>query len=685
MPSRTILLFCHVVLLATGICPVSTAGLAVERADGCFQARTPHITASVDLRTGMIALSGPEGRPVLQGTTTWTLASGQPIFPAGYPNHGLSERVRYSAAGETRDFTIRHSGHRSLPDLRQQLTISEEGTAFFLGASLAAGENRRPPVHVEGSNVLQFDMTGGREHWFSPLSDHVLMMRQGTRMPSDRRVPVMLEHERFPDSYDWGYYNRWMRRETPRELDYISESFTALLHTRTNRRFFLGFVTQHDLFDFWRQRYHGTFEDLVKLELPPGDALLLSVRAAAGHPQVLASDMHYTQGAAEFSEVRWDHARQTLLCVSDFDHQRDVNMVVYVPPGFDVKGVSSADVEGLHWKLDGEVLTAGYTRGSRPTRLLVQFGRSPAPAGFAGRWNLTVFDRDRPRAWWLEVRDGGEGAFVGAPNGQVNPLKEMSVHDGELRFRLRDGWSRSGAPADGLFRARLVNGHLEGVFSVAGESELHWVGRRAPAATEKDDGSRREAGPRPLFNGRDFSGWETRSSPVVFRPLAAPPPGSEASGWRIQDGLLSTGGCGVPLVTCERFRDFALHVEFRVAPGGNSGIGLRGRYEVQIIDDYGRPVTGHTTGGVYGRLRPSMNAARPAGEWQSYDIRLVGRQVTVTLNGARVIDKGEIEGPTAIAIDSEETEPGPICLQGDHGAVDFRNIVLTPLVPPGAP
>jgi len=451
MPSKTIRLFCHIVLLATGICPASAAG------------RFP--------------------------------------APTGYPDHGLSERVRGSTAGGTREFTIR---------------------PFF-----------------EGFNVFRFEMTGSRPHWFSPLSDHILMTRQATRMPWNRRVPAL---------------------STPEEV--------AAAHVKE-------------------------IED----------------RGA-----IWSIDHGYYAGHAD------------------------------------------------------EGLTVSDSKSGRLTRLPVQCGRSPVPAGFAGRWNLTVFDRDHPRAWWLEVRDGGEGAFVGAPNG-------------ELRFLLRDGWSRSGEPADGLFRARLVNGRLEGVFSVAGESDLRWVGRRAPAAFEKDDGSRRETGPRRLFNGRDFSGWETRSSPVVFRPLAAPPPGSEASGWRIQEGLLSTSGRGVPLVTREQFRDFALHVEFRVAPGGNSGIGLRGRYEVQIIDDYGRPVTGHTTGGVYGRLRPSANAARPAGEWQGCDIRLVGRQVTVTLNGVRVIDKGEIDGPTAIAIDSDENQPGPICLQGDHGAVDFRNIVLTPLIP----
>jgi hypothetical protein len=107
---------------------------------------------------------------------------------------------------------------------------------------------------------------------------------------------------------------------------------------------------------------------------------------------------------------------------------------------------------------------------------------------------------------------------------------------------------------------------------------------------------------------------------------------------------------------------------------------LRARYEVQILDDYGRPANTHGNGALYSRILPSENASKPAGEWQTYDIRLVGRQVTVVLNGRKVIDKGEIEGLTAIASDANEGQPGPLILQGDHGPVEFRAIVLTPLV-----
>jgi hypothetical protein len=110
----------------------------------------------------------------------------------------------------------------------------------------------------------------------------------------------------------------------------------------------------------------------------------------------------------------------------------------------------------------------------------------------------------------------------------------------------------------------------------------------------------------------------------------------------------------------------------------NSGVYLRGRYEVQIQDDFGKPAESHGAGGLYGFLTPTTNAIKPAGEWQTYDITFIGRQLTVVLNGQTIIDRQEIPGVTGGAIDSAEGTPGPIMLQGDHGKVWFKNIVITP-------
>ena len=83
-------------------------------------------------------------------------------------------------------------------------------------------------------------------------------------------------------------------------------------------------------------------------------------------------------------------------------------------------------------------------------------------------------------------------------------------------------------------------------------------------------------------------------------------------------------------------------------------------------------------GGIYGFIAPTADAAAPAAEWQAYDIRLVGRVVTVRLNGVEIISSQEIPGITGGALDSNEGSPGPLMLQGDHGPIEFRNIVITP-------
>ena len=83
-------------------------------------------------------------------------------------------------------------------------------------------------------------------------------------------------------------------------------------------------------------------------------------------------------------------------------------------------------------------------------------------------------------------------------------------------------------------------------------------------------------------------------------------------------------------------------------------------------------------GGVYGFLTPCLNAAKPAGEWQTIEITLIGRAVTIVLNGERVLDRQAIPGITGGALDSREGDPGPILLQGDHGPIEFRKLTLTP-------
>jgi hypothetical protein len=296
-----------------------------------------------------------------------------------------------------------------------------------------------------------------------------------------------------------------------------------------------------------------------------------------------------------------------------------------------------------------------------------------ADAQFNGRWDIQVQDEARGRAWWLEVTGAGtpslKGRFVGFPGGDMNEIETLSIKDGVLRFSFhragRPG-KKGGEPIHLDYRARLQGDKLLGVME-SPQRTVKWVGMRAPEIRETDDGSWREGKPIALFNGKDLSGWR-----------AVTPSGT--AGWSVENGALKSTGGAANLQTEGKFWNFILHVEYRVAERSNSGIGLRGRYEVQVLEDYGRPPNTHTNGALYSRIVPNENASKPAGEWQTYDIRLVGRQVTIVLNGKKIIDKGLIEGLTAMASDPHEGQPGPISLQGDHGPVEFRKIVLTPLV-----
>ena len=292
-------------------------------------------------------------------------------------------------------------------------------------------------------------------------------------------------------------------------------------------------------------------------------------------------------------------------------------------------------------------------------------GSSP----FDGRWDITITG-DTTRAWWLGLEGAGtpaaKGKFISAYNGDLNKIDEISVQDGKLIFGFRH--KENGKEIHDVFTAQLEGKKLVGTEAVEGSTgpARHWVGVRTPEITEKDDATWKESKPVRLFDGKDTKGWRSLTPDKPF-------------GWTIEDSILKSTGGASNLVSLQKFWNYTLHVEFRLGKNSNSGLGLRARYEVQILDDYGKPANTHGNGALYSRILPSENASKPAGEWQTYDIRLVGRQVTVVLNGKTIIDRGVIEGLTAIAADANEGEPGPLILQGDHGPVEFRSIVLTPL------
>jgi hypothetical protein len=290
---------------------------------------------------------------------------------------------------------------------------------------------------------------------------------------------------------------------------------------------------------------------------------------------------------------------------------------------------------------------------------------------FNGRWIIQPLGENNGRVLWLEINGAGAGTVSGAmvgggPGGQLDTIRDALVEHGQLSFHLERTLGRDRSlHVKTPVTAALHDGRLLGT-ALRNRGPLLWIGRRAPVLPERDDGSWREGTPVALFNGSDLRGWHTLR------------PGRE-EGWYAEDGILRNREQADVLVSDAAFWNFRLEIEYLVRPGMNGGVGLRGRYEIQILDDHGKPASDHGNGALYGRIAPVVNASRPAGEWQVLDIRLVGREVTVILNGVKTIDRAVVAGFTAMATDWRESEPGPITLQGDHGAVEFRKILLTPL------
>ncbi len=284
-----------------------------------------------------------------------------------------------------------------------------------------------------------------------------------------------------------------------------------------------------------------------------------------------------------------------------------------------------------------------------------------AQSKVVGRWDITVDGPDGAFPSWLEVHLSGNrtlvGQFVGR-SGSARPIAKVELTDGVMRFTIPTQWDAGNE--DFHIEGKLEGDKLAGSMTDSFGKTMNWTGVRAPTlrrAVEPTWGA-----PIALFNGKDLSGWT----------LTGP------NQWTVVNGLLSNPKPGSNLVSKQTFGDFKLHAEFRYPKNGNSGLYLRGRYEVQIEDSGGMEPGNLHLGGVYGFLTPNEDAAKKPGEWQTYDITLVGRLVTVVLNGKTVIARAEIPGITGGALDSNEGALGPLLIQGDHTSVEFRKVVITP-------
>lgn len=308
---------------------------------------------------------------------------------------------------------------------------------------------------------------------------------------------------------------------------------------------------------------------------------------------------------------------------------------------------------------------------------------------YIGRWALTI---PGGGAGWLGVTQerGFYDASILWGGGSVVPVASVFFADNvmyvlriqEVRRKDADGKVIRTQQYPELLIASLQGDQLnlkrllprqngEGIV------EDNFNGQRIPPLPPAPDLSQvAYAAPVTLFNGRDLTGWRLTSD-------------RQKNGWRAENGILINNPVqpeGQPHVaygnlrTVREFEDFNLTLETRVSSKGNSGIYLRGIYEVQVSDTYGKPLDSHNMGGIYSRITPAVSAEKPAGQWQSFDITLVDRHVTVILNGKKIIDNQPLLGCTGGALWSDEFKSGPLYLQGDHTGIEYRNIVIRPVI-----
>jgi hypothetical protein len=287
---------------------------------------------------------------------------------------------------------------------------------------------------------------------------------------------------------------------------------------------------------------------------------------------------------------------------------------------------------------------------------------------FLGRWDITATGTKSgmPRICWLELRRE-EGVLKGrfnAGGGSVFDLPMVMIEKGELGFQYPQGQAPN--QTQQVWQATMKDGRLVGTAITNGQT-LSWTGARGPVWPATPP-KRNPGKPVDLFNGKNVSGWICQDP---RHPM----------GWFVKAGILMNEGknaCNI--YTRQKFNDFKLDVEFNVDPESNSGVYLRGRYEIQILDGYKSPLDVHSQGALYGFIVPAVKADKPAGQWQTFEITLMANHVTVIMNGNKIIDNGEVPGITGGALDANEKGPGPIMLQGDHGKVQFRKVLLTPLI-----
>lgn len=298
-------------------------------------------------------------------------------------------------------------------------------------------------------------------------------------------------------------------------------------------------------------------------------------------------------------------------------------------------------------------------------------------------WGSWAFHLPDGRPVWLDVQPDTTASLLWSV-GSPRPVQDVRIDGNQLEFFREFGWRPFGNPAvysisepitgvltaDDKLLLTVIQSHDNGV------DTLRLAGKRMPPIPPAPDLSAVQFGEPVDLIANGMEGWR----------LANP---DKENGWRLDNGVLinetpkkdfgAYGHYG-NLQTKQTFMDFELNIDYNVPVGGNSGIYLRGAYEVQVVDR-DSPMQGiQGPGAVFGRIKPRSNAANPGGEWNHYRILLIDRHITVELNGERVIDNQPLAGCTGGGINADDTAPGPIFLQGDHTSVRYRNIVLRPVL-----
>jgi hypothetical protein len=278
---------------------------------------------------------------------------------------------------------------------------------------------------------------------------------------------------------------------------------------------------------------------------------------------------------------------------------------------------------------------------------------------FTGRWDINVKTANSSYPDWLEVVDNAGTLQVRYQprGGSVRPIKESKMEGDHLVLTIA-----AGKQGPTLWDLTVSGDQLSGAQKTGGKDTAQLMGVRAPKLDRKMP--KKWSKPEAIFNGKDLTGWE--------------PDNAANNHWVAKDNELVNEAHGANLRGTRKFDDFKLHIELNCPKGGNSGVYLRGRYEMQVEYEETPEDKFHSMGSIYGMVPVSEVLPATPGQWESFDITFVGRHVTIVRNGKKIIDNQEIAGITGGAIDSNEGEPGVFYIQGDHtGGMKYRNITIS--------